>query len=47
MSQDHYQIVVMFLSDALQRIGYWDVTVTNQYLDVMDDDDYWYAMNAM
>ena len=47
MSQEHYQMAVMFLSYALQRIGYRDMMVMEAYPDVMNDDDYWYAMNAI
>jgi len=46
MSQEHARIAVMFLSDSLRRIGYRDVTVSTQYPDVTDDDDYRYATNA-
>jgi len=47
MSEEHSRIAVMFLSEALRRIGYRDVTVTNRYPDVAEDAEYRYATNAM
>lgn len=47
MSEEHYRMAVMFLSYALRSIGYRDVTVTDEYPDVTNDDDYRYATNAM
>jgi len=47
MTEQHYRMAVMFLSDMLRKVGYRDVIVTTQYPDVTDDDDYRYATNAM
>jgi hypothetical protein len=47
MSERHYRIAVMFLADALRRIGHRDITVTEKYPDIDDKTEFEFATNAL
>jgi hypothetical protein len=47
MSEKHYRIAAMFLADMLRRIGHRDIIVNERYPDVMDDDAFYHATNAV
>jgi hypothetical protein len=47
MSEKHHRITVMFLAQMLCTIGHRDITVTEMYPDVSNNNDFYYSTNAL
>jgi hypothetical protein len=47
MARKHYRITIMFLADMLRQIGHRDITVTEPYPDITNDNDFKFATNAL
>jgi hypothetical protein len=47
LGEKQYRMTVMFLTEMLQWIGYWDILVMDPYPSLTDDKEYKYATNIM
>ena len=47
LSEHHYHVMVMLFAKMLSMIGYRDLIVRDEYLDLMDKEDLMFASNIM